>query len=156
MPTSSRLLCGCSSVGRAPPCQGGRREFESLRPLHFDGNPDTSVVSGFLVSIFRGLVRTKTALCENKDADHAEVSASRRTGRACLPRSFLLHGAARPNRSRALPLGDALPTPERTNLRPPEVLCCFLRPAALPSIRAPRLRCSTRPASHGSSFFYVV
>ena len=33
--TCFRLLCGCSSVGRAPPCQGGRREFESLRPLHF-------------------------------------------------------------------------------------------------------------------------
>src|SRR5580658_6537151 len=29
------LICGRSSVGRAPPCQGGRREFESLRPLHF-------------------------------------------------------------------------------------------------------------------------
>ncbi len=29
-------FCGRSSVGRAPPCQGGRREFESLRPLHFE------------------------------------------------------------------------------------------------------------------------
>ena len=28
-------LCGRSSVGRAPPCQGGCRGFESLRPLHF-------------------------------------------------------------------------------------------------------------------------
>ena len=26
---------GNSSVGRAPPCQGGCREFESHRPLHF-------------------------------------------------------------------------------------------------------------------------
>ena len=25
---------GCSSVGRAPPCQGDCREFESLHPLH--------------------------------------------------------------------------------------------------------------------------
>src|SRR5436190_16903856 len=25
--------CGCSSVGRAPPCQGGRREFEPRHPL---------------------------------------------------------------------------------------------------------------------------
>jgi hypothetical protein len=33
--TSDTLFCGRSSVGRAPPCQGGRREFESLRPLHF-------------------------------------------------------------------------------------------------------------------------
>ena len=39
LPTSpylfAPLFCGRSSVGRAPPCQGGRREFESLRPLHF-------------------------------------------------------------------------------------------------------------------------
>ena len=34
-PTPCTLFCGRSSVGRAPPCQGGRREFESLRPLHF-------------------------------------------------------------------------------------------------------------------------
>src|SRR5207248_2652121 len=27
--------CGCSSVGRAPPCQGGRREFEPRHPLRF-------------------------------------------------------------------------------------------------------------------------
>ena len=27
--------CGCSSVGRAPPCQGGRREFEPRHPLSF-------------------------------------------------------------------------------------------------------------------------
>ena len=26
---------GCSSVGRASPCQGDCREFESLHPLHF-------------------------------------------------------------------------------------------------------------------------
>ena len=25
--------CGCSSAGRAPPCQGGCREFESRQPL---------------------------------------------------------------------------------------------------------------------------
>ena len=37
-------------------------QFESLRPLHFDGNPDTSVVSGFLVSISHDLVRTKTPI----------------------------------------------------------------------------------------------
>src|SRR6478672_907461 len=28
--------CGCSSVGRAPPCQGGRREFEPRHPLSRD------------------------------------------------------------------------------------------------------------------------
>ena len=28
-------VCGISSVGRAPPCQGGGRESESRLPLHF-------------------------------------------------------------------------------------------------------------------------
>lgn len=26
-------MCGCSSVGRAPPCQGGGRGFKSRHPL---------------------------------------------------------------------------------------------------------------------------
>ena len=30
-----RIRCERSSDGRAPPCQGGRRGFESLRSLHF-------------------------------------------------------------------------------------------------------------------------
>ena len=28
-------ICGCSSSGRAPPCQGGGSEFEPRQPLHF-------------------------------------------------------------------------------------------------------------------------
>jgi len=59
------------------------REFESLRPLHFDGSPDTSEVSGFLVSISRELVRTKMALCENNDAENAERLLSFDAGRFC-------------------------------------------------------------------------
>ena len=35
IPIGSSSLCGSSSVGRASPCQGERREFESLLPLHF-------------------------------------------------------------------------------------------------------------------------
>ena len=131
MPTSSRLLCGCSSVGRAPPCQGGRREFESLRPLHFDGSPDTSEVSGFLVSISRELVRTKMALFENKAANHADVSASRRNHRRASLAPFCvtaLRDQTGPYLSR---LGDALLSPERTNRRPPEGLCSVLHPAGL-------------------------
>ena len=30
-------ICGRSSSGRAPPCQGGGSEFESRRPLHWSG-----------------------------------------------------------------------------------------------------------------------
>ena len=29
--------CGCSSSGRAPPCQGGGSEFEPRHPLQKDG-----------------------------------------------------------------------------------------------------------------------
>ena len=29
------VICGCSSSGRAPPCQGGGSEFEPRHPLHF-------------------------------------------------------------------------------------------------------------------------
>lgn len=32
---SQTVKCGCSSVGRALPCQGSCREFESRHPLHF-------------------------------------------------------------------------------------------------------------------------
>ena len=30
----SAPICGCSSSGRAPPCQGGGSEFEPRHPLH--------------------------------------------------------------------------------------------------------------------------
>ena len=30
------VRCGCSSSGRAPPCQGGGSEFEPRHPLHKD------------------------------------------------------------------------------------------------------------------------
>jgi hypothetical protein len=44
----SASLCGSSSVGRAPPCQGGRREFESLLPLHFRKAPGRQTGRFFL------------------------------------------------------------------------------------------------------------
>ena len=34
-PISVHRICGHSSFGRAPPCQGGGSEFESRCPLHF-------------------------------------------------------------------------------------------------------------------------
>ena len=33
--TGSQSVSGCSSVGRAPPCQGGCHEFEPRQPLQF-------------------------------------------------------------------------------------------------------------------------
>ena len=35
IPIGGTILCGRSSSGRAPPCQGGGSEFEPRRPLHF-------------------------------------------------------------------------------------------------------------------------
>ena len=32
---ANKLICGFSSSGRAPPCQGGGSEFEPRNPLHF-------------------------------------------------------------------------------------------------------------------------
>ena len=34
----SNVPCGCSSSGRAPPCQGGGSEFEPRHPLHKSSN----------------------------------------------------------------------------------------------------------------------
>ena len=35
IPPQGTTVCGSSSVGRAPPCQGGGRESEPRLPLHF-------------------------------------------------------------------------------------------------------------------------
>ena len=37
IPAGGTNRCGCSSSGRAPPCQGGGSEFEPRHPLHFFG-----------------------------------------------------------------------------------------------------------------------
>ena len=42
---------GCSSVGRASPCQGDCREFESLHPLHFFKNPFVSCKGLFCIQL---------------------------------------------------------------------------------------------------------
>ena len=37
IPAGGTKICGFSSSGRAPPCQGGGSEFEPRNPLHFYG-----------------------------------------------------------------------------------------------------------------------
>ena len=64
--------CGNSSVGRAQPCQGWGREFESRFPLHV--NPSRSIGRDFLLAGkpavkrrfgFRGTVRRFAGFTEN-------------------------------------------------------------------------------------------
>ena len=38
IPPGGTIVCGCSSSGRAPPCQGGGSEFEPRHPLHTNQN----------------------------------------------------------------------------------------------------------------------
>ena len=42
------LTCGSSSVGRAPPCQGGGREFEPRLPLQQESSLDGSFFEHFI------------------------------------------------------------------------------------------------------------
>jgi hypothetical protein len=89
------------------------------------------VVSGFFVSISRDLVRTKTVLCENKDANNADVSASRGTRPGAHLSPLLQNGAARPNRSLLCPLAHALPKPEEPTSDGLKGLCRLLLSADL-------------------------
>ncbi len=54
-----RFLRGNSSVGRARPCQGRGREFESRFPLHIQRNPGNAGVSSFRVEA-RGAIRPRS------------------------------------------------------------------------------------------------
>ena len=40
--------CGCSSSGRAPPCQGGGSEFEPRHPLHVSSRENRLLFSFFV------------------------------------------------------------------------------------------------------------
>ena len=42
------VRCGCSSSGRAPPCQGGGSEFEPRHPLH-KKEPGANAPGSFLL-----------------------------------------------------------------------------------------------------------
>ena len=45
--SSQNRICGCSSSGRAPPCQGGGSEFEPRQPLQRKG---TELIGAFVLS----------------------------------------------------------------------------------------------------------
>ena len=49
MYNSRCCLCGCSSSGRAPPCQGGGSEFEPRHPLQKRSNFCLSKVTSFFI-----------------------------------------------------------------------------------------------------------
>ena len=42
--SAKNQICGCSSSGRAPPCQGGGSEFEPRQPLQIKGHRCHSVL----------------------------------------------------------------------------------------------------------------
>ena len=68
--TAGRYRRGCSSSGRAPPCQGGGSEFEPRHPLHSG--------AGF-VCLLRFFIET------GHPAGFAAIRCSRPAGR-CIPR----------------------------------------------------------------------
>ena len=49
------MKCGCSSSGRAPPCQGGGSEFEPRHPLHVSSRENR-----LLFFFFRAVVSIDT------------------------------------------------------------------------------------------------
>ena len=70
--TQPAKKCGCSSSGRAPPCQGGGSEFEPRRPLQT--NSKEPVCAGFLLIMVTwpsGKARVcKTLIRQFKSARH--------------------------------------------------------------------------------------
>ncbi len=76
IPPQGTFQCGSSSVGRAPPCQGGGRESEPRLPLHFLGRHSQ-------------VVRRRSAkpLCSGPNPDGASLPRPARAGFFCVPAS---------------------------------------------------------------------
>ena len=81
-------VCGRSSSGRAPPCQGGGSEFEPRRPLQT--NSKEPVYAGFLLIMVTwpsGKARVcKTLIRQFKSARHLHKTVMKK-----LSQSFLLY-----------------------------------------------------------------
>ena len=75
-PARTHGMCGRSSSGRAPPCQGGGSEFEPRRPLQT--NSKEPVYAGFLLIMVTwpsGKARVcKTLIRQFKSARHLQNS----------------------------------------------------------------------------------
>ena len=81
-------VCGRSSSGRAPPCQGGGSEFEPRRPLQT--NSKEPVYAGFLLIMVTwpsGKARVcKTLIRQFKSARHLHKTVMKK-----MSQSFLLY-----------------------------------------------------------------
>ena len=81
-------ICGRSSSGRAPPCQGGGSEFEPRRPLQT--NSKEPVCAGFLLIMVTwpsGKARVcKTLIRQFKSARHLHKTVMKK-----MSQSFLLY-----------------------------------------------------------------
>ena len=87
-PGTPHGVCGRSSSGRAPPCQGGGSEFEPRRPLQT--NSKEPVYAGFLLIMVTwpsGKARVcKTLIRQFKSARHLHKTVMKK-----MSQSFLLY-----------------------------------------------------------------
>ena len=58
--------CGCSSSGRAPPCQGGGSEFEPRHPLHKQSLSLTKAVFIFIKVQYNKQNKKRKSTCKSK------------------------------------------------------------------------------------------
>ena len=77
--------CGNSSVGRARPCQGRGREFESRFPLQFFKSALQNLVGRFS-SLFAGIpcIASCHHCSHHRDSGSYELYLSQRTGSMCF------------------------------------------------------------------------
>ena len=118
-------ICGRSSSGRAPPCQGGGSEFEPRRPLHRERN-----IPPVLVAWPCGKAKVcKTFIHQFKSGRHLQNSPGLRSGAFCF---YLCKHKTRPgmlstspvlfipryNSSCPFPSSDPMPCPPVSGHRP--------------------------------------
>ena len=141
-------ICGRSSSGRAPPCQGGGSEFEPRRPLHRERN-----ITPVLVAWPSGKAKVcKTFIHQFKSGRHLQNSPGLRSGAFCF---YLCKHKTRPgmlstspvlfipryNSSCPFPSSDPMPCPPVSVHRPAS-------PLLLPGSAPPKYWSAAGPALH--------
>ena len=87
--------CGCSSSGRAPPCQGGGSEFEPRHPLQFFflifWLERSNVTVRWTVARV-GLTARNLNFCQGQNCKRASSPAPNRLGTRCVPNFIWYRG----------------------------------------------------------------